>query len=214
VPIDVAKKQLAEFAGQMDQRFPDLNVMPVCADFTNGYALPPFGAAVRKRVVYFPGSTIGNFTPVVAVQMLRHLGELCDDDGGVLVGLDLKKDRAIIEPAYDDAEGVSREFALNYLVRLNRELDADFGLEQFGYEAPYNEVHSRIEMALVSRCRQVARIDGVVVSFDTDERVRTEYSYKYSLGEFAALAENTGLEVTDTWTDPDHLFSVQYLSPR
>jgi dimethylhistidine N-methyltransferase len=212
VPIDVAKRQLAEFATQMDQRFPDLNVMPVCADFTNGYELPPCNAAVRKRVAYFPGSTIGNFTPAVAVEMLRHMGELCDDDGGVVVGVDLKKDRAILEPAYDDAGGVSRDFALNYLVRLNRELDADFKLEQFGYEAPYNETHGRIEMALVSRCRQVAHIDGVGVPLDTDEHIRTEYSYKYDPEEFAALAENAGLEVTDTWTDPDHLFSVQYLS--
>ena len=214
VPIDVAKQQLSEFAEQMDRRFPDLNVMPVCADFTNGYELPPCGDTVRKRVAYFPGSTIGNFTPTVAVEILRHMGELCDDDGSVLIGVDLKKDREILEPAYDDAENVSRQFALNYLVRLNRELDTDFKLEQFGYEAPYNETHGRVEMALVSRCRQVAHIDDVGVSFDTDERVYTEYSYKYIPDQFAALAENAGLEVTDIWTDPDHLFSVQHLSPR
>lgn len=214
VPIDVAKQQLAEFAGQMDQRFPELNVIPVCADFTNGYDLPEFENAVRKRVAYFPGSTIGNFTPTVAVDVLRHMAELCDGDGGVIIGVDLKKDRAIVEPAYDDAAGVSRDFALNCLVRLNRELDADFRLEQFGYEAPYNEAHGRIEMALVSRCRQVANVDGVGVSFDSDERVRTEYSYKYHPDEFAALAEDAGLEVADIWTDPEHLFSVQYLTLR
>ena len=214
VPIDVAKQQLAEFAAQMDRDFADLNVMPVCANFTNGYKLPPCGAAVRKRVVYFPGSTIGNFAPTVAVEMLRHMAELCNDDGCVLVGVDLKKDRAMLEPAYDDAAGVSRDFALNYIVRLNRELDADFKLEQFGYEAPYNEARGRIEMVLVSRCRQVAHIDGIGVFFGTEERVRTEYSYKYAPGEFAALVENAGLEVADVWTDLDHLFSVQYLSPR
>ena len=214
VPIDVAKRQLAECAAQMDRRFPALNVMPVCADFTNGYALPRCGNAVRKRVAYFPGSTIGNFTPTVAVEILRHMAELCEDDGGVLIGVDLKKDRAILEPAYDDPAGVSRDFALNYLVRLNRELDADFKLEQFGYEAPYDEAHGRMEMALVSRCCQVAHIDGVGVSFDTGERVCTEYSYKYSPDEVAVLAENAGLEVIEIWTDPDHLFSVQYLSLR
>ena len=212
VPIDVAKKQLAEFAAQIDERFPDLDVMPVCADFTNGYDLPSCGNKVQKRVAYFPGSTIGNFTPPVAVEVLRYMGEVCSDDGGVLIGVDRKKDRAILEPAYDDAAGVSRDFALNYLVRLNRELDADFEVEQFGYEAPYNEAHGRIEMALVSRCRQVAHIDGAGVSFDTDERVRTEYSYKYSPDEFAALAGDVGLEVTDMWTDPDRLFSMQYLA--
>ncbi len=215
MPIDVARQQLAEFAAQIDQRFPDLNVVPVCADFTNGYELPPCKAAVRKRVAYFLGSTIGNFTPPVAVEMLQHMGELCDDDGrGVLIGVDLKKDRAILEPAYDDAAGVSRDFALNYLVRLNRELDADFKPEQFGYEAPYNEAHGRIEMALVSRCQQVVHIDGVGVMFGTGERVRTEYSYKYDPGEFAALAEQAGLTVMDVWTDHDRLFSVQYLSLR
>jgi dimethylhistidine N-methyltransferase len=214
VPIDVAKQQLAEFAAQMDERFPALDISPVCADFTSEYELPPCGGAVRTRVAYFPGSTIGNFTPPRAVDVLRHLAELCEDDGGVLIGVDLKKDRAILEPAYDDVAGVSRDFALNYLVRLNLELDADFKLEQFGYEAPYNADRGRIEMALVSRCRQVAHIDGVDVSFDEGERVRTEYSYKYSPDEFAALAANAGLKVTDIWTDRERLFSVQYLTPR
>jgi dimethylhistidine N-methyltransferase len=186
--------------------------MPVCADFTNGYDLPELGDAARKRVAYFPGSTIGNFTPTIAVDVLRHMAGLCEDDGGVLIGVDLKKDRAVLEPAYDDAAGVSCEFALNYLVRLNRELDANFELEQFGYEAPYNETHGRIEMALVSHREQVAQIDGVGVSFDTDERVHTEYSYKYSPDEFAALAADAGLAVADMWTDPEHLFSVQYLT--
>jgi dimethylhistidine N-methyltransferase len=214
VPIDIAKKQLAEFAAQMDRRFPDLEVSPVCADFTDDYELPPCADTARKRVAYFPGSTIGNFTRAVAEDVLRHMGALCDAEGGVLIGVDLKKDRAIVEPAYDDEAGVSAAFALNYLVRLNRELDADFDLEQFGYEAPYDEVHGRIDMALVSHCRQVAHIDGVGVSFEAGERVRTEYSYKYSPGEFAVLAGNAGLEVTDTWTDSDRLFSVQYLTPR
>jgi uncharacterized SAM-dependent methyltransferase len=132
----------------------------------------------------------------------------------VLIGVDLKKDPALLEPAYDDAEGVSRAFALNYLVRLNRELGADFEVEQFGYEAPYNADHGRIEMALVSQRQQVAHVDGVGVSLETDERVRTEYSYKYGPDEFAALAERAGLAVVDTWADPDRLFSVQYLSLR
>ncbi len=117
------------------------------------------------------------------------------------------------EDAYDDAQGISREFALNYLVRLNRELGADFRISQFGYEAPYNEAHGRIEMALVSLRRQVAHIDGIGVPFQADERVRTEYSYKYSPEEFAAIAAAAGLAVVEVWTDPDHLFSVQYLSP-
>ena len=212
VPIDIAKKQLGECAAHVARCFPDLNVVPVCADFTNGCELPRCGDDVRKRVTYFPGSTIGNFTPPVAVEMLRHMGDLCDNDGGVLIGVDLKKDRTVVEAAYDDAEGVSREFALNYLVRLNRELGADFVIDQFGYEAPYNDIHGRIEMALVSRRRQIAQVDGTDVGFDAGERVLTEYSYKYSSDEFAALAEKAGLTVVEFWTDPRQLFSVQYLS--
>ncbi len=214
VPIDVAREQLAAFATAMDARFPELDILPVCADFTGAYDLPPCGNEVRKRVAYFPGSTIGNFTPSAAVDVLRSLTERCGENGGVLIGVDLKKDRAILEPAYDDAAGVSRDFAMNYLVRLNRELNADFRLERFGYEAPYNAEHGRIEMALVSRCRQVAHVDGVGVMFGAGERVGTEYSYKYTPKEFAMLAGRAELAVTDVWTDPEQLFSVQYLAPR
>jgi dimethylhistidine N-methyltransferase len=213
VPIDVARQQLAEFAARMDRRFPDLEIMPVCADFTNDYELPPCEDEVKKRVTYCPGSTIGNFTPAAALNVLRHMGELCERDGGVLIGVDLKKDRQTLEAAYDDAQGISREFALNYFVRLNRELGADFEVSQFGYEAPYNEAHGRIEMALVSLRPQVAHVDGIGVTFETNERVRTEYSYKYSPEEFAALAGAAGLSVIEVWTDPDRLFSVQYLTP-
>ena len=212
VPIDVAKQQLAECAVRMDQRYPDLEVKPVCADFTNDHELPTVEGRVRRHVVFFPGSTIGNFTPADAVGILRQMAKLCGDDGGVLIGVDLKKDRAILEPAYDDAEGVSREFALNYLVRLNRELGADFELRRFGYEAPYNEAQGRIEMALVSLCQQVAHIDDVSVPFSTGERVRTEYSYKYSLEEFAEVAKKAGLTTAEVWTASKRLFSVHYLS--
>ncbi len=213
VPIDVAREQLVEFATQTEERFPDLEVLPVCADFTSDYELPPCGNGVRKRIAFFPGSTIGNFTPTVAVDILRQMAELSGRDGGVLIGVDLKKDADILEPAYNDAEGVSRDFAMNILVRLNRELNADFNLKRFTYQAPYDERHGRIEMALVSRCRQVVHLDGVGVMFDADEPVRTEYSYKYAVDEFAALARRAGLTVTDVWTDPQRLFSVQYLVP-
>lgn len=214
VPVDVAREQLAHFATSVVREFPELEVKPVCADFTDDYEVPAWDDDARMRVCYFPGSTIGNFKPTVARDVLQHLAELCDDDGGVLIGVDLKKDRTMLESAYDDAQGVSREFALNYLVRLNRELDAGFRIEQFGYEAPYNESLGRIEMALVSLCDQVVRIDGSPVRFKNGERVHTEYSYKYTLAEFAALAEKADLSVEETWTDSEELFSVQYLEPR
>jgi dimethylhistidine N-methyltransferase len=212
VPIDVARRMLADSAARIEREFPGLDVAPVCADFTGDYEIPTIAGAVKKRVTYFPGSTIGNFTRDIAVSLLRHMASLCKEGGGVLLGVDLKKDRAILESAYDDAAGVSREFALNYLVRLNRELDANFRLDRFEYEAPYNEEQSRIEMALVSCCPQTARVGGIRVAFGDSERVHTEFSYKYALDEFAALASEAGLEVTDIWTDADRFFSVQYLS--
>ena len=213
VPIDVSKPQLARFASQVAREYPDLDVKPVCADFTNEHDLPACDADERTRACYFPGSTIGNFTPSQAVNVLRRLAELCAADGGVVIGVDLKKDRKMLESAYDDSEGVSREFALNYLVRLNRELGADFRVDQFDYEAPYNDTLGRIEMALVSLREQAVRFNGTCVRFKANERVRTEYAYKYTLAEFAALACEAGLSVEDTWTDPDKLFSIQYLEP-
>lgn len=214
VPVDVARKQLSRLALRVVRDFPELEVKPICADFTEDYVVPVCDVPTRKRVCYFPGSTIGNFKPDKAINVLQHLAELCGDAGGVLIGVDLKKDRATLEAAYDDAQGVSRDFALNYLVRLNRELDAGFLVEQFGYEAPYNESLGRIEMALVSLCDQVVCIDRSRVRFNNGERVHTEYSHKYTLSEFAALAEQANLHVRQTWTDTAELFSVQYLEPR
>jgi dimethylhistidine N-methyltransferase len=212
VPIDVACQQLAQVAVEVDRAFPDVEVVPVCADFTETHDLPVGQVSGDRRIVFFPGSTIGNFEPQAACDLLRRFAELAGPDGGILIGVDLKKDRTILEPAYDDARGVSAEFARNILVRLNRELSADFRVEQFGYEAPYNEAHGRIDMALVSRCRQVAHVDGVSVTFGTDERVRTEFSYKYDPEQFAALAEQAGLAVIQVWTDANRLFGVQYLA--
>jgi uncharacterized SAM-dependent methyltransferase len=141
--------------------------------------------------------------------LLRHLATL---GAGMLIGIDLDKDRSILEPAYDDAGGYSREFALNILVRLNRELGADFVVEQFGYEAPYNKDAGRIEMALVSEHEQAVQIARHRVEFRRHERVLTEYSYKFDLDGFAELAGKAGLEVAETWTDPADLFGVLYLT--
>lgn len=209
VPIDVSQKQLTRFTKEMEKEFPGLEVLPVCADFTGDHEVPAPTVKFRSRVTYFPGSTIGNFAPREAVAVLRHLSKL---GRSMLIGIDLEKDRSVLEPAYDDAEGHSREFALNILVRLNRELGADFAVEHFGYEAPYNEDAGRIEMALVSERKQRVHIDGHRVEFQRNERVLTEYSYKYHLDGFAELAGKAGLEVAETWTDPAGLFGVLYLT--
>ncbi len=211
VPIDIAREQLVEAAESLNAEFPALEVLPVCADFTGEYALPAPTRPHERVLVFFPGSTIGNFTPQQAGRLLARLGRLCRPAGGLLVGVDLKKDRATLEAAYDDAAGVSAAFALNYLVRLNRELGAEFDLDQFGYQAPYNERLGRIEMSLVSRRAQRVRLDRTVVHFGRGELVHTEFSYKYDLRGFAALASQAGLSVARVWTDPQRRFSLQYL---
>lgn len=209
VPIDVSRGQLARFTKEIETEFPALEILPVCADFTGHYEVPAAEADVRSRVTYFPGSSIGNFAPRDAVTVLRHLAEL---GHSVLIGIDLDKDRSILERAYDDDAGYSREFALNILVRLNRELGADFVVDQFDYEAPYNEDAGRIEMALVSQCEQEVHIDPRRVDLQRGERVVTEYSYKFALDGFAELAGKAGLGVIETWTDPEELFGVLYLT--
>ncbi|GJM24496.1 MAG: dimethylhistidine N-methyltransferase [Phycisphaerae bacterium] len=214
IPVDVAKKQLASFATSISREFPAIEVRPVCADFTDHFDVPAEDDDAHMRLCFFPGSTIGNFKPAAALDVLNRMAEMCGCHGCVLIGVDMKKDRKTLEAAYDDEQGVSREFALNYLVRLNRELDAGIQIEQFAYEAPYNESLGRIEMALVSLCDQEISIAGTPVRFKKNERISTEYSCKFTHEEFAALAEKAGLNVHQVWTDSERLFSIQYLEPK
>lgn len=210
-PIDISREQLELFAGELRATFPALKILPVCGDFTGDYAIPTCPAPVRRRMIFFPGSTIGNFGTEQAVRVLASLAGQLDVRGCALIGFDLKKDASLLEPAYDDAAGHSREFALNILVRLNRELGADFRTDRFEYVAPYNSSRGRIEMALVSRAKQIVQIDGEPFRFERDERIVTEYSYKYDLDEFKLLCGRAGLKVVRSWTDPDRLFGVVYL---
>jgi dimethylhistidine N-methyltransferase len=213
VPIDISCEHLQESANEINRDFPTLRVAPICADFTNGLELPELDLPAERHVVYFPGSTIGNFNPGVRRDMLRMMRGLCTGDGGILIGVDLKKDVGTLEAAYDDAGGVSARFALNILTRLNRELEADCDLEQFTYGATYDAERGRIQMAIESLTDQTVHITGQPVEFAAGEKIRTEWSYKFSLEEFAALAEETGLRVQRVWTDPKNLFSIQYLLP-
>jgi L-histidine N-alpha-methyltransferase len=212
VPIDIACEQLTRVAQEFNQTFPDLTVLPVCADFTGDYDLPDAPRQPQRVLAYFPGSTIGNFERGDAVAVLDRLRRLVGDDGGILVGVDTKKDPTIIEPAYDDAAGVSAEFALNYLDRMNRELGADFDRDQFHYAAPYVAERGRIEMGLVSRSDQDVRIGNETVAFAAGEHVVTELSHKYTPDEFADVAADAGLSVAHVWQDPKGWFSVQYLA--
>lgn len=212
VPIDVSESALAAAVRTLSRLYPGLEILPVRADFSGPIELP--GSRARREVVFFPGSTIGNLHPPQAARFLRRLGALAGPAGAVLVGVDLKKDRAVLERAYDDARGVTAEFNRNLLRRLNRELGADFRPEAFRHRAVYDETRGRVEMHLVSERRQEVRIGEEVVVFEADESVRTECSYKYAPAEFAALLRRAGLRTTALFTDDRRRFALFLCVPR
>lgn len=212
VPIDISREQLTEVAAELSTDFPALEVLPVCADFMGSVEIPTARCSAKRRIVFFPGSTIGNMVPEASVDLLSQMRAVVGVGGAVLIGVDLKKDSKLLLPAYDDAAGVSADFALNYLDRMNSALDADFERERFDYEATYDEHAGRIEMYLVSRCDQVVRVADRAIHFQADERILTEYSYKYSIAGFSELAGRAGFASEDVWTDKNELFSVHYLT--
>lgn len=210
VPFDIAREHLMDAAARLAAAYPGLNILPVCADYTRPFELPACDGAART-VVYFPGSTIGNFDPHEARAFLRAAADRCGPGGGLLIGVDLKKDPAVLHAAYNDAAGVTAAFNLNLLVRINRELDGTFDLEGFAHYAFYNPRLGRIEMHLLSRADQPVTIAGHRVDFREGETIFTECSYKYTLREFESLAASAGWRVQQTWTDDRRQFSVQYL---
>ena len=156
-------------------------------------------------------TTIGNLQPNEAAAFLRNIALLCGNGGGLLIGVDRKKERKILEAAYNDRKGVTAKFNLNILARANRELGANFDLTAFHHRAPFNETHSRIEMHLVSKCPQTVHVDSQEFGFEEGEYITTEYSYKYTPKGFGRLALKAGFEAVKNWEDPDHLFSVLFL---
>jgi dimethylhistidine N-methyltransferase len=212
VPIDISREQLSQAAEAIARAYPDLQVLPVCADFTGTLSVPKSRQVARRRVAYYPGSTIGNFTPEDARRFLNRIAEACGASGGLLLGVDLKKDPLMLHRAYNDALGVTAAFNMNILARLNRELDAAFQLESFRHYAFYNPVFARVEMHLISLVKQVVRVAGVPIRFERGESIWTEASYKYNPDEFADLAARAGWKVEQVWTDDRGLFSVQYLT--
>ena len=213
VPVDISRAHLVSAADRLNRLYPDLEVLPVCADFNQPFDIPAPRRHARRSVVYFPGSTIGNFEPPAAVQLLRRLRRLAGSGGALLLGADMRKDRAVLESAYNDAAGVTAEFNLNLLKRLNRELGADFDTAGFQHHALYNEVEGCIEMHLVSRHPQIATVAGEPFEFSAGESILTERSYKYSPELLATLAARAGLKLEATWMDDRRYFSVSYLSP-
>jgi dimethylhistidine N-methyltransferase len=212
VPIDISRAALTESARALAAGYPNLEVLPVCADYTESFELPRSRVAPERRGVYFPGSTIGNFTPPQAQRFLARMARVAGSRGALLVGVDLKKDRATLERAYDDRAGVTAAFNHNLLVRINRELDGDFDLARFRHQARWNDRAGRIEMHLVSTVAQIVRVAGRPFWFNAGDTIHTENSYKYDLANFAALAAGVGLAVREVWTDDTRRFSVQYLT--
>lgn len=211
VPIDISCELLAESADRLRGRFPDLEIEPVCADYTSDYSLPRTRTTPERRVVYFPGSTIGNFAPDEAADFLSHVAMVVGTGGGLLIGVDLDKSAETIEAAYNDAAGVTAAFNLNLLERLNRELGADFDPRAFRHEAVYDGERGRVEMFLASREKQRVRLAGRTFHFEAGERLCTEHCHKYGVDEFAELARASGFEPDRVWLDDEKLFSVHYL---
>jgi dimethylhistidine N-methyltransferase len=210
VPVDVSGDHLWSAARELVADYPGLGVYPVVADFTRPFDAPPVPAG--RRVVYFPGSTIGNFDPAEADDLLRRVARLVGPGGGLLLGLDLRKDVAVLEPAYNDARGVTAAFNRNLLVRINRELGGDFDAAAFRHRAFYNRERGRIEMHLVSAADQRVRVGGATFPFRAGESIHTENSYKYDAAEFARRAAGCGLRADETWTDENGYFAVLYLT--
>lgn len=213
VPVDIAREHLLDAAGVLARDYPALRITPVCADFTQPFELPKQIASARRRIVYFPGSTLGNFSYDQAQRLLGIMRGIIGHDGAVLIGIDLKKDPAVLERAYNDSAGVTAEFNLNALRHINRELGANFNLDAFEHAALWVEDFSRIEMHLISTRDQVVNIAGTRVPFARGEHLRTEYCHKYTLEGFADLAATAQLGVKRVWMDAEKKFSVQLLEP-
>jgi dimethylhistidine N-methyltransferase len=209
IPIDISKEHLLASAKRISSAYPGLEVLPVCVDYETPFSLPVPMKRVSSRVVYFPGSTIGNFHPDEAASFLARLSSHCQPSGRLLIGVDLKKDVGILYRAYNDKQGVTAAFNVNVLLRINRELDANFNIEQFRHQAFYNDRVGRVEMHLISLEDQTVRFNGTEVCFERGESIWTESSYKYTVDEFADLASTAGFELETVWKDDDDLFSVQ-----
>ena len=212
VPIDISKEHLLRSAEALAGAYPGLPIQPICADYTTAFHLPHLDD--ERPVVYFPGSTIGNFEPGEALAFLRRVAGIVGPGGGLLIGVDLQKDARVIEAAYNDAQGVTAAFNKNVLARINRELGGTFDLDRFEHRAFYDAEHGRIEMHLVSLADQCVRIGALQIPFRCGETILTEYSHKYSLDSFARLAASAGFDVEQVWMDDARLFSVQALVAR
>lgn len=213
-PVDISGEHLESAAAELSTDYPHIPIVPVVADFTRQFQIPAPGRVPDRRVVYFPGSTIGNFESDDAKALMRAVAAMLDPGDGLLIGVDLVKPEPVLRAAYDDREGVTAAFITNVLTRLNRELGGDFDLGAFDYLAEWQAEPARMAMFLVSNRDQLVRVAGEHYGFRAGERLLVEYSHKYTLERFAAFAEDTGFRVDRVWTDENRHFSVQMLTVR
>lgn len=213
IPIDISKDFLASIAKNLESEYPNLLIKPLAADYTSSFSLPQLDVPFNRLVAFYPGSTIGNFRPSEAGVFLHQIADIIGSSGGLLIGVDLKKDKQILENAYNDSKGITAAFNKNILRRLNRELGANFTLEAFRHQAIYNENEGRIEMHLVSLESQQVQVGNEVFNFQQGESIHTENSYKYTVGEFQTLVEDR-YKPEQVWKDEDNLFSLHYLSVK
>ncbi|HME88996.1 MAG TPA: L-histidine N(alpha)-methyltransferase [Chthoniobacterales bacterium] len=212
IPIDISRQQLEKSCARFREMFPALQILPVCADYLEPFELPLPRKLSSHTVIYFPGSTIGNFEPDAAGEFLSRLAELAGDGGGLLIGVDLQKDRCVLEAAYNDRAGVTAEFNKNLLVRTNRELSSDFDLGRWQHHAIYNSNDGRIELYLISEDEQSVRIGDREFRFRAGEPILTEYSYKHTIAGFIELAQEVGFRFEKVWTDDARWFGVFYFT--
>lgn len=209
IPIDISTTMLTNTVDQLEKDYPKLKIHGIVADYTQAFSLPELGG--NKKVVFFPGSTIGNFEPFEAAMFLKQLSNTLNKGDGLLIGVDLRKDQHIIEQAYNDKQGITAAFNMNLLTRMNRELQTDFQVENFYHHAFYNAVKSRIEMHLVSKAVQTVHLQNQKIDFAKNESIHTESSYKYSINSFQKLCTKCGFKPVEVFEDKNNWFSVHYL---
>jgi len=211
VAVDIAKGPLLKLAEGLEDRHPSLEIIAICADFMAPFPIPLNGLGRLRKIAFFPGSSIGNFDPPQAKGFLRNVAREVGSGGGLLIGVDLKKDPRVLDAAYNDRLGVTAQFNKNILSRINRECGADFDISRFEHRAFYNAAAGRIEMHLVSRVAQTVRVGGEAIDFAAGESIHTENSYKYHREEFQALARESGWLPQHCWADRGERMSLHYL---
>ena len=210
VPVDISGDYLHACAAQIRDEYPHVDVLPVVADFTQHFQLPSPAITPVRNIVYFPGSTIGNFEHDAALELLRVMHHEAGENGALLIGVDLQKNPNLIERAYNDSAGVTAEFNLNMLQHLNRDYGANFDVTEFAHSANYDQDNGRVVIELVSQVEQTFAIGNTEFNLANGEAILTEYSHKYTIEGFADMVEQVGFSVAKVWTDTQCMFSVQY----